>query len=815
MRIFKKPRLISEKQNHIPHNERRIYMKKLLSVILVLTLICGVLSITSVSAEYDSSDDLFTEEYNYEVLEDGTAAINKYLGSAEEVTVPSEIEGYKVTVIHRYAFAGHENLKKVTIPEGVVRIGYWAFEDCYNLEELILPDSLEEMSASYIDETKLYKDRSNWENGVLYIGNHLIDADTTPLTDTYTVKEGTVSIANSAFSNFKGLTEVVLPESIRIIGEHAFADCENLQKINLPDGITKIGFCAFDRCKNLSDADIPKSIKEIGPYAFRRTAISELNLPEGLEIIGYNAFSNCTNLTSVTVPQSVTELGEGAFSYCENLSEITLPQSLEVLGNDVLYKTPYYNDENNWENGLLYFEDMLISVKGDFSGGAVVKDGTTLIAQQAFSGKRDLISVIFPDSVKSLGDYCFSSCYSLRAVDLPDTITEIPAGAFNSCVSLESISIPEGVKSIGNEAFMDCKNLKYISIPTSVETFGTDSVGFYNPYFEIDGMPVIPEEFSKQTNLVIAGYKGSAAEEYANEHGFKFEDLNAPTLYEYKDKVLEILAEKKGIAPEKIHHYDEVYDYHSFYENLDESTPDFVLINLYSDMVLEADLTYNFGDYIMYERNTSTPARFSYVIYIPATNRLYSLVEAWETGVEGVETLFTNEILGEMMGDVNNDEKLNIRDATLIQKDLANRADIYSYFKDETYAEAVSDFNGDGKLSIRDATAIQKYLAGVDINNPDYEDFENSAYESTVKHTKVTVNGETYDLRSDEVMTLEVVLTSNEIMRNYSFDVKWSPYYNLDAQTSLTGADYIAAHCPNAPADAELRTSSGYICGCP
>lgn len=68
-----------------------------------------------------------------------------------------------------------------------------------------------------------------------------------------------------------------------------------------------------------------------------------------------------------------------------------------------------------------------------------------------------------------------------------------------------------------------------------------------------------------------------------------------------------------------------------------------------------------------------------------------------------VETYTTNALLG----DVNMDSKLNIRDATAIQKHLASIATL------DAKALAVADFNKDGKINIKDATAIQKKLAGL------------------------------------------------------------------------------------------------------
>ncbi len=789
-------------------------MKKILALSLVLTLIFGMLSVATFSAdEYSPDDDIISGDYNYEFLEDGTIGINNYLGTADEVEVPSEIDGYKVTALHRYSFAGHENLRKVTIPEGITRIGYWAFEDCFNLEEIILPDSLREMHKMYIDETKLYKTAENWENGVLYVGKHLVDTNPKKISGTFTVKEGTIAITQLAFDGCKELTEVILPDSVKYIGDSAFRDCDNLTKINLTDNITFLDFAAFDGCP-LEEVHIPNTLKTIEPYVFRGTAITEVTIPESVEAIRYSAFQNCDGLTEITVPDSVKEIDDYVFLSCDNLSSITLPENLENLGYAVISSTAYANDENNWEDGILYFGDMLMDAEDEISGNIKIKDGTRLIAANAFWDNDNIASVTIPDSVEIIGRGCFSACENLKSVKLSKSITEIPSGLFNGCLGLESFTIPENVKTIGDNAFFDCISLKYIVIPESVESFGTDAVGYYNPYYG-DGS-VVPLEYSKVKDLVIAGYKGSAAESYAKEHGFAFEDLSAPTLNnKYKDKVLEIL-ELSENENDTIHlaHYQEIYGHTT---NDGQKAPDFVLIKVYNNLCVEADFTYRFGDYVMYESSTSTPFELGYGIYIPEEDKVYSLVEAWEMGIENLDVLFKKGYIGKLTGDVNFDEKLNIRDATAIQKHIANIESLYAYpefgfeanHTERTHVDRIADFNGDYKISVRDATAIQKRLAGVEINNPDYDDFEKEAYESTIKHSNVTINGETYPLRSDEIMSVEVKLTCDKPIKNLSFDIK----YNGDAiKTVTTGSaeDYLKAHCPNLSKDSELRTNYGY-----
>lgn len=777
-------------------------MKKLLSITLVLTLILGTLAVFPASAETDENTTFETDGYRYYINEDGTASFSGCTEMREELIIPAEIDGHKVVAVYGLSVNNKKDLKSVTIPEGVVELGFHVFDGCLNVEEIHFPDSLSNIYPRRIEETKFYRTKENWVDGVLYAGNHLVKADTAVVSGTYTVKEGTTVIDCLAFQECNKLTEVIFPDSLKRIDDSAFNKCENLEKADFPENLEHIGSYAFSNCP-LKEILIPASLRSLERGAFRNTEITEITIPETLEHISDEAFAGCKGLTEVTIPEGVKEMGYSVFSRCENLEKITLPESLTAIGNNICYGTAFYNNEENWENGILYIGDVLISVKEDVVA-VNVKEGTRLIPRGGFSYCKNLVSVTLPDSVETIAPYCFSSCYSLRSVKLPENLKAIGEGAFSHCLSLESIKIPEGVTEIGNEAFFTCEELKYIEIPKSVETIGNMALGYYNPYFEPEGMPVIMDRYPTLSGFILAGYTGTAAEAYAVENSVTFEDLTAPTVFKYKEKVLGLL---KG---QNICHYEEVFEH---FKNEGEATPDFVLIRAYSDLVMEADLTYYFNEYVMYEESTSTPAEFGYFVYLPEENKIYTLIESFENDIENIHDIFTEGILGDMTGDVNFDGKLNIRDATFIQKDVANKTSVYEKYYmvkgryDSTRALKIADFNRDGKFNIRDATAIQKHLAGVDLNDPDYEDFENGAYENSIKHASVTIDGKVYDLRSDEVMHLNVYLTSDKVIRDLTFEHKVKGYINDLQQGKDT--EFIKNHLPNLPTEYRMLRNTG------
>ena len=190
--------------------------------------------------------------------------------SLTSVTLPDS-----VTSIGEQAFVGCDSLTSITIPDSVTSIGYYAFSSCSSLTSVAIgnsvtsigdeaffgcssltsvtiPDSVTSIGISAFYNTAYYNNESNWENDVLYIGNHLIDANNT-ISDAYTIKDGTKTIANEAFKNCSSLTSIEIPDSVTSIGYAAFIGCSSLTSITISDSVTSIGDEAFYGCYRLTD----------------------------------------------------------------------------------------------------------------------------------------------------------------------------------------------------------------------------------------------------------------------------------------------------------------------------------------------------------------------------------------------------------------------------------------------------------------------------------------------------------------------------------------------------------------------------------
>ena len=298
--------------------------------------------------------------------------------SDPHVVIPSEFHGYPVTEIGGRAFAGRNWITEVTIPDSVTSIGSQAFSDCSSLTSITIPDSVTSIGWGAFDNTAYYNDENNRENGVLYIGKYLIDAKTA-ISGNHEIREGTLIIADGAFSDCSSLTSIVIPDSVTSIGGSAFYGCSSLTSIVIPDSVTSIGGYAFYNCSSLTSITIPDSVTSIGYSAFDGcSSLTSIAIPDSVTSIGRSAFYNCSSLTSITIPDGVTSIGWGAFMGCSNLTSITIPDSVTSIGGEAFYgcdslTTVYYTgNEEEWAaieigtgNDVLSRADIICNYTGE------------------------------------------------------------------------------------------------------------------------------------------------------------------------------------------------------------------------------------------------------------------------------------------------------------------------------------------------------------------------------------------------------------------------------------------------------------------
>ena len=176
-------------------------MKKAVSIVLIIaTMLALLCSCKSTGKPIVSGD------YEYVVLEDGTAKITKYLGTKDipEFEIPSALDGYTVTVIGKESFKDVQCIRKVYTPDTIITIEEYAFAG------------------------------SSIKNALMHKSSLLTD------------------IGPYAFAECKNLIQADIPMNLVNLGDYAFYYCEKLKTAQFRGDPENIGEFIFDACPKVT-----------------------------------------------------------------------------------------------------------------------------------------------------------------------------------------------------------------------------------------------------------------------------------------------------------------------------------------------------------------------------------------------------------------------------------------------------------------------------------------------------------------------------------------------------------------------------------
>ena len=214
------------------------------------------------------------------------------------------------------------------------------------------------------------------------------------------------AIGSYTFYRCRKLKSLKLPSGVTEIGSSAFEDCSDLTSLTIPSGVTEIGSSAFKGCTDLTSLSLPSGITEIGSDAFYScTGLTSLSLPSGVTEIGSSAFYGCTGLTSLTLPSGIAEIGSLTFYGCTGLTSLTLPSSIIKIGSSAFGDCTGLKDVSFYINGD--FETYLTKDHPCIEVGCGIK---------YYLNDEEIISIVVPSSVTTLGMYAFQRCSNLLSV---------------------------------------------------------------------------------------------------------------------------------------------------------------------------------------------------------------------------------------------------------------------------------------------------------------------------------------------------------------------------------------------------------------
>ena len=300
----------------------------------------------------------------------------------------AEVDLKQVTSLGDMAFENCALLSSVSLPDSLLELGSYVFSGCSSLYSITMPSQAIAIESTAFYGTGYYNDPSSWDSGVLYVDSYLVATNAEfAAVSSYSVKPGTIAIAEKAFANNgKKLESITLPDGLLFIGGGAFSSLSSLKTANIPSSVNRIGYGVFSgtalykdtanwegnglyldnwllavenvkitefavkegtigaadgndaslfpsRAKSVTTLSLPSSLSYVGSRSFAQLKISSVSLPESLQSIGEGGFSSCASLTSANLGDclSLVSIGDQAFSGA-SLSQITIPSSVLTMG---------------------------------------------------------------------------------------------------------------------------------------------------------------------------------------------------------------------------------------------------------------------------------------------------------------------------------------------------------------------------------------------------------------------------------------------------------------------------------------------------
>ncbi|RGF51591.1 leucine-rich repeat domain-containing protein [Eubacterium sp. AF36-5BH] len=415
------------------------------------------------NGEIPDFDNYHTWSYNIKYIEisEGITKIGDFAFNdckqLEKVVIPGSMRE-----IGGAAFLYCSSLKQITIPNSVTIIGGSAFFGCADLVDVMLPEDAIKNSSSVFTNCSNIKNvhftsKSEQSVSLATKFNNVNNISFTYHPDTYVdtvvkptkTEKGyiihTCSICNDSYiDNYMDYNDYLEYNYIK-------GSCgTNATWIYAKDEgkLTINGSGKMDDYEPLIDSQ--SHIESTAPWNEYTDDIKTIEISSNITSIGDGAFCGVCNVKNISVPSKCTSIGEYAFWGCNSLNNVVIPTGVTTIGNSAF-------EECNSMTSI------------------AVPNKVTKFGNRVFYDCTSLKTARLPENISNVGTGTFFNCYKLENISIPQKVKKISDGAFYGCSKLKAITIPDNVTSIGKLAFKGCSNLETVTIPISMMLIDTDA----------------------------------------------------------------------------------------------------------------------------------------------------------------------------------------------------------------------------------------------------------------------------------------------------------------------------------------------------
>lgn len=298
-------------------------------------------------------------------------------------------------------------------------------------------------------------------------------------------------IEDSAFYS-DDVTSIIIPNTVKYIGNYAFENCKSLIRLSVPDSVVYVGIESFKGCDNLTFNKYD-GVSYLGnkknPYVIlikaENSGMTSCDIHRGTKVIYDGAFSGQNELTNLTVPDSIEYICGDAFADCDKLKFAEYDNAY-YLGSRT---NPYV---------------VAFAAKNKEIQSCVIHSRAKCIYDSAFYECNDLVSVAIPQNITYIGNYAFADCKNLKNMTMPDNVIFIGDGAFGGCGGFTNLILPNSVAVIGERAFWSSEELTSVTIPGNVISLGYEAFAYCDKLSDVaikEGAIYLNEAFEDCENL--------------------------------------------------------------------------------------------------------------------------------------------------------------------------------------------------------------------------------------------------------------------------------------------------------------------------